>query len=337
MKKPILRTELVLASYNKKICEKERFSASSRQDDGEGEQQGHEEHVAAGEAEDLVEGATLTDAEHLLPGADVERGVDEDHGHGGDAGREAEGIAQGEEQQDEQGDQNAYPEIVLAAETLAKADDEGALATDAVLIAIAIVVDDEQSVDGYATDEAQQEDAKVEREGLQVIGAAHGDKAEEEEHQQVAPAKVGEAGGVEEGEEDAEQAEGDELKASIRHLLPADGQCYQPHKAGEDDGDGYAPTHGVRSDPALRTGSLRAETVVAVGAFEVVVEVVDEVGGHLHACREQDAAEGGGDVGEHALTEGPGEGQDDGDEGAGQRLGTRGQQPGLGGISLDHG
>ena len=223
MKKPILRTELVLASYNKKICEKEWFSASSRQDDGQGEQQGHEEHVATGEAENLVEGAALMDAEHLLPGADVERGVDEDHGHGGDVGRQAEGIAEGKEQDDEQGDRDADPEIVLAAEALAKADDEGALATDAVLITIAIVVDNEQGVDGDAADEAQEEDAEVEREGLQVVGAAHGDEAEEEEHQQVAPAEVGEAGGVEEGEEDAEQAEGDELKAAIRHLLPGDG------------------------------------------------------------------------------------------------------------------
>lgn len=223
MKKPILRTELVLASYNKKICEKEWFSASSRQDDGQGEQQGHEEHVATGEAENLVEGAALMNAEHLLPGADVERGVDEDHGHGGDVGRQAEGIAEGEEQEDEQGDRDADPEIVLAAETLAKADDECALATDAVLFTIAIVVDDEQGVDGDAADQAQKEDADVERESLQVIGAAHGDEAEKEEHQQVAPAEIREAGGVEEGEEDAEQAEGDELKAAIRHLLPGDG------------------------------------------------------------------------------------------------------------------
>lgn len=73
----------------------------------------------------------------------------------------------------------------------------------------------------------------------------------------------------------------------MRQLSPALAQQCAAYEAGENQHPHYAPFHGYGGDPALGTGAFRAETVGTVAAFQVIVEVVDEVGCDLHAAGKQ--------------------------------------------------
>ena len=97
-----------------------------------------------------------------------------------------------------------------------------------------------------------------------------------------------------------------------------------------------AAGHGARSDPTLCAGAFRSETVVAVGAAAVVVEVVDEVGGDLLQRGEERAKPAGigcvrlesGDVAGACGGERQGGAGDHRHQGTGQRFGACGQPPG---------
>ena len=79
----------------------------------------------------------------------------------------------------------------------------------------------------------------------------------------------------------------------MRQLSPALAQQCAAYEAGENQHPHYAPFHGYGGDPALCTGAFRAETVGTVAAFQVIVEVVDEVGGDLHTAGKEHTQQSG--------------------------------------------
>ena len=50
---------------------------------------------------------------------------------------------------------------------------------------------------------------EVKADGHDVVGEEDGDESEEDEDEEIAPATIGEMGGVEEAEDDAEEADGE--------------------------------------------------------------------------------------------------------------------------------
>ena len=91
---------------------------------------------------------------------------------------------------------------------------------------------------------------------------------------------------VEECEHDAQRADGDQPPAAVKEQSAA-------RDAGGRGRQGDSATHGAGCDPALCAGPFGAQPVFAVGAFEVIPEVVDEVGVYLHQEGEQQAQHGG--------------------------------------------
>ena len=63
---------------------------------------------------------------------------------------------------------------------LAEADDDGLFARQTVLVTVAVVVDNQQGIDGQSADEAQQDDRSIQSESEEVIGAAGGHETEED-------------------------------------------------------------------------------------------------------------------------------------------------------------
>ena len=117
---------------------------------------------------------------------------------------------------------------------------------------------------------------------LDVVRDADGHEAEEDEHQHVAHAEIGQVGGVEEAEHDAEQTDEHHLQTAV----PDQGQADEGSETGgQDDG----ALHGVEGYPALGAGSRGSETgFTVVGSVDIVKEVVDEVGVNLHdECKEE--------------------------------------------------
>ncbi len=98
-------------------------------------------------------------------------------------------------------------------------------------------------------------------------------------------------------------------------------------RRGREGREGDAAPHGAGRDPAPRAGPFGSDTVRAVGSFEVVSEVVDQVGVDLHEERESEAEEcGAGAKGVGGA--GQGAAQKYGHGGRRERLGPCGQQPG---------
>lgn len=92
------------------------------------------------------------------------------------------------------------------------AHDDGVLTTYLVLMAITIVVDHQEIVGGEPHREAGNKDGSPfptfsNRGGTHdIIGKDHRNEAKEDEDEEVTPTEIGEMGGVEETEEDAEDA-----------------------------------------------------------------------------------------------------------------------------------
>ena len=188
----------------------------------DGEEEAEEEDVACGGGEEAVEVATVEGVE-LSEGAEVEDEVDYHEGVAdGGVGKEEEG------EEGEDGGEDAYPKVVVADDLLCFAcacliaeeadllvhcaDYDGAFAAQFVLMAVAVVVDHQQVVGGEAYGETCDDEGDVPASvGHDVVGEYDGDETEEDEDEEVAPAEVGEACGVEEAEEDAQDADEDEF------------------------------------------------------------------------------------------------------------------------------
>lgn len=130
---------------------------------------------------------------------------------------------------------------------------QGRFAVEAVALAVAVVVDDEQRVYRHAA--SQRLGCRLRRHALQcrcennIIGAAYGHEAEEEKHQEVAHAVVTEACGVKKTEDDA-------ADAHCHHLYAAKEYEWQSYGASCQCGEGDGALHGLECDPSFGTRPL---------------------------------------------------------------------------------
>ena len=186
---------------------------------------------------------------------------------------------------------------------------DGMMAIPGILLAVAIVVHHQQGVYGEATDERQHHHIHIQRIGLHVVGAAYGHEAEEHQHQYVAPAPIGEQRGIEESKQYAHHAQHHQFPASVGQLPPDGEQHCQPCQARQCQCDADAGFHGCRRNPTFGAGALRPQPVFpTVGPFLEVEEVVDKVGGNLHAAGKEGAQQGGCGL-ELSVAEGKGTAQ----------------------------
>lgn len=104
---------------------------------------------------------------------------------------------------------------------------KGDLADALVVVAVAIVVDDEQTVDDQSAGNGRYSDRRRDGMQLDIVGDADGDDAEEDQHEDVAQAQVGQVGGV-------EKAKGYAADADQNHFGTAEddkGQTYHTRHA----------------------------------------------------------------------------------------------------------
>ena len=225
---------------------------------------------------------------------------------------------------------DAQCQIHILTELLAVAYHQRTLAAHGILLAVAIVVHHQQGVYGEATDERQHHHIHIQRIGLHVVGAAYGHEAEEHQHQYVAPAPIGEQRGIEESKQYAYHAQHHQFPASVGQLPPNGEQHCQPCQARQCQCDADAGFHGCRRNPTFGAGALRPQPVFpTVGPFLEVEEVVDKVGGNLHAAGKEGAQQGGCGL-ELSVAEGKGTAQQYRDDGSRQRLGAGGEKPCVG-------
>ena len=247
--------------------------------EAEGDAEAVDEDVAGGLAQTLVELAAFVDAAELEPREDVEDEIDKGQ-------HEGEHVAMSPEQQTGEDGDDADGKVEPLGGAGTQLDDEGHLAVAAVYVAVAVVVDNEQAVDDESAGQRGYDDQQRTGVQLDVIGAADGYDAEEDDHQHVAQADIGEVGGVEEAEDDAEQSDEQHFESAVEDE-------WQSDDAGGYGGGGNGALHGVDADPALCAGALWPESgggvVVASG---VVEEVVDEVGVNLHDEGKEEAKDG---------------------------------------------
>ena len=178
--------------------------------------------------------------------------------------------------------------------------DERALSRATVVVDVAIVVHHQQRVDNQTT--RQSSHKALPRNGLppdgqgKKIGQADGHEAEEEQHQKVAHADIGEVGGIEEAEDHTQRSDG-------HHRPTAEEDEREPYGASQQRGEANGEAHGAGRHPPLCTSPLGAQSLLVVGAFLEIEIVVHEVGVNLHdegkeqaedGCRPRDVARGVG-------------------------------------------
>lgn len=287
--------------------------ASRQQRPGKYEQ-GKQHHVHRRAGEDGVECAALPDAPHPAPCEDVGQGVEQrqHRRHSLALDSRCDGDEHHARQPEEQ--------VECTAEAFARQHDDGALAAQPVGIHVAEVVDDEQSVDDQAARRTVGDGGGRDRPRLQVVGADDWHEPEEHQHQHVPHAAVGHEGRVEEREDDARRAHGDEPPSAIA-------QEQQPEGAGHAYRDGYGRTHGTCRHPSACAGPPWPEAVLAVSAAQAVEQVVDEIGRHLHRECEDEAQHHGLPL-EASVADAECHARDDWHGGCGKRLGTCGKHPG---------
>ena len=158
---------------------------------------------------------------------------------------------------------------------------------------------------------------------LDVVSAADGNEAEENEDKQVAQAHIRKMCGVKEAENDTERPHEHHRQTAIAHER-------QAHETGKSSGDDNGPLHAADADPSLGTGPLRAKARgTVVGAFDEVDIVVHQVGINLHDEGKQHTQHGGKPAERTARGIDPCQRQayHDGYGGAGERLRTSGKHP----------
>ena len=196
------------------------------------------------------------------------------------------------------------------------------------MFAVAVVVHHQQGVYGQTADERQYQHVHIQRVGLYVVGAADGHEAEEDQHQHIAPAQIGEQRGVEKGKQDTYYSQHHQFPASVGQLSPDDEEQCQSCQARQQQCAADAKFHGSRSNPAFGASTWRTQTIFTVGAFLKVEKVIDEICGNLHAAGEEGAQQGGQGL-ELSVAESQGTTQQYGDDGSRQGLGTGGEKPGI--------
>ena len=250
---------------------------------GGGEEGGPEDEVEGGEGEEAVVGAGGRGA--------GDEGGDEDAEEGGREGEPAElgevrlaGPEEAEEGWEETpcGDHESG---VGGAE----ADGERAFMAAGVFVDVAEVVDGDE---GGAEETGLGAGEPCEGEplaGLDEDRAADGDEAEEEDDEAFAETAVGEGGGaagVAVGEEEGDEADGDDGPAAC-------GDDGEGEEDGDEGGDGAGGEHGARGDETCGGGAGGAESGAGVGTFAGVDGVVEVIGGDLDGERAEER--GGGE------------------------------------------
>ena len=118
-----------------------------------------------------------------------------------------------------------------------------------------------------------------------IIGSAHGHQPEEQQYEQIAPAVVGERKGarrIKESEDHAKGAEQEQFPPAVTEQAAADKRCRNGcHR--------NRPTHRPGRYPPHSAGAGRPEPLSIVGAFEEIVQVVNQVGIYLHQQSESHA------------------------------------------------
>lgn len=284
---------------------------------------GHEEtekkNVARGEAQRAVQGASAADLHHLAPGEKMGQHVEQgEQGHPRMAVEGREGRADVAH--------DALRKIEPATEGLAQRHDERALAGGAVGVAVAVVVDDEQRVDHQTAGRRQPPRRGRERTGLDVVGAEHGNEAEEQPDKHVTQSAIAQQRSVKKSKDHAGCPHEHEPPPAVEQEEAA-------REAGQHQHRGDGTPHGRGRDPSLSTGPLGAQAVFAVGAFAEVEQVVDEVGRHLHEGGKQEAQHDGHRA-EAPLGPCQCRGHDHRHKRSRKRLGARRQKPRPQGILL---
>ena len=128
------------------------------------------------------------------------------------------------------------------------------------------------------------------------------------------------SGGVEIGEQQADEPHDDEFPAAEKEQSAADG-------SGGDREAGDAGLHGGKGDVAFGEGAVGAEPVGLVGAAQEVAEVVDQIGQALGQHGEKQAQQGDRRM---EASVGPGHGRTDGygDDRRPEAVGPYGEYPG---------
>lgn len=166
------------------------------------------------------------------------------------------------------------------------AHDDGALATHLVLMAVTIVVDHQEIVGGESHCKAGNQERGVPLTcRYHIICEDHRNEAKEDEDEEVAPTEIGEMGGVEEAEEDAEDAHKEQFPLQVEQQ---DSKSNTTRKEGH---HSDAPLHSTRCDPPLCTSTLWSQTVFTICALLEIKVVVNEVGIDLHEDGEEKTEE----------------------------------------------
>lgn len=96
------------------------------------------------------------------------------------------------------------------------AHDNGALATEFVLVTVAVVIDHEETVgDESHSDACCEKGITPLTLGHDIVGEDDGDKPEEDKDKEIAQAEIGETGGVEKTENHTEEADQEQDDASL--------------------------------------------------------------------------------------------------------------------------
>ena len=177
--------------------------------------------------------------------------------------------------------------VFPAAEGRPQPDRQGALAHLAVGLEIAVVVDHQHGRGGQANHGGSGQQARGPVQRLQVIAAAHGHEAEEEQHHQVAKGGVG----------DRPRPARVGHRRRCRHHpkqqdrpATAPGQR-QPDGGGQQETGARCGAHLHRAEQPQLRGARQAQAPGAVGAALEIAHVVVEVGAQLQQQRAQHAGQ----------------------------------------------
>ena len=175
----------------------------------------------------------------------------------------------------------AHTDIKLQPSLRPQAHNDRILSSQAVIIPIPEIIDNQEGVDDQTASQRSQENLGCDHMQLHVIGAAHRDDAEEHQHKQITQSLIREESGIEEGEDHADDAHENHLEPTIIDQRQSDDAS---HTSGE--GDGLL--HRIELHPSLCTSPSRPQSrlciIRTVGKIE---EVVDEVRIDLHGEGEE--------------------------------------------------
>ena len=283
--------------------------------------------VAGGHAQHAVQRPSLPYPAQLGIGFEMEGQVAQDGQKGGKP------MTVQEEEGSQEARRKSQKEIEQPTATASDENDQGALARPAVVVDVTIVVDNKEGVDDQTACQGSQQafrgDALCSLRQGKEAGHRDGNHTEEQQDEQVAHSHIGEMGGVEEAEDDAERPHSNHRPTAIEHQGKPDEACHSRCQQ-------QCPTHSGGGNPPLRAGAEGPQTVFAVVAPKEVKVVVDEIGIDLHDKGKKEAQQSGnGTDGSPAFYESHGQAYHHGNSSPREGLRTSRQDPGSCGIWAD--